>query len=155
MVTMSREQAAGAVAKAQAERDAIQANLLDLDGSFGKRLLTGVELTGVSKRRWESAAATLAGLWDIYAIYSSVVDRAATLAAGKPGQRELGEITALLTRPSVEVTRAPAPLGRRDLADAGRDRLTLSGAVARMRAAFSSVADLVAAAEQAWNTVAG
>ncbi|HEX6519665.1 MAG TPA: hypothetical protein VF070_06560 [Streptosporangiaceae bacterium] len=154
MVTMSRQQAADAVAKAQAERDTIQSNLLDMDGSFGKRLLTGAQLTGTTKQRWDAAAATLAVLWDTYATYSSVVDRAITLVAGKPGQRELAEVTALLTLPSVEVTRAPAPLGRRDLADTGRDQLTLSAAVARMRTAFAEVADLVAAAEQAWNTVA-
>ena len=155
MVTLSRQQAADAVAKAQAERDTIQSNLLDLDGSFGKRLLTGAQLTGTTKQRWDTAAGTLAVLWDTYATYSSVVDRAATLVAGKLGQRELTEVTGLLTLPSVEVTRGPAPLGRRDLADTGRDQLTLSAAVARMRTAFAEVADLVAAAEQAWNTVAG
>ena len=32
-----------------AERDSIQANLLDLDGSFGKRLLAGATLTGESE----------------------------------------------------------------------------------------------------------
>ena len=38
-VTLTRDQAQAVVAAAAAERDAIQANLLDLDGSFGKRLL--------------------------------------------------------------------------------------------------------------------
>ena len=50
---MTREQAAAAVAAAAAERDAIQANLLDLDGSFGKRMLAGAALTGESQRRWD------------------------------------------------------------------------------------------------------
>jgi hypothetical protein len=35
--TFTRQQAADAVAKATGERDAIRANLLDLDSSFGKR----------------------------------------------------------------------------------------------------------------------
>ena len=38
---LSRDQAAAAVEAAVAERDTIQANLLDLDNSFGKRLLAG------------------------------------------------------------------------------------------------------------------
>ena len=38
-LAMAREQAAAAVAGAAAEHDDIQANLLDLDGSFGKRML--------------------------------------------------------------------------------------------------------------------
>ena len=42
---MGKEQAAAAVKAAVAERDAIQANLLELDSSFGKQLLAGAELT--------------------------------------------------------------------------------------------------------------
>jgi len=38
---MTRDQAAAAVKAAAAERDAIQANLLELDSSFGKQLLAG------------------------------------------------------------------------------------------------------------------
>ena len=45
----SREQAAAAVTAAVAERDTIQANLLELDNSFGKRLLAGATLTGETK----------------------------------------------------------------------------------------------------------
>ena len=55
---MTREQAAAAVTAATAERDGIQANLLDLDGSFGKRMLAGTALTGESKQRWEAAPPT-------------------------------------------------------------------------------------------------
>jgi hypothetical protein len=53
------------------------------------------------------------------------------------------------------VTRAPAPLARRDLADTGRDQLTPATAVARMRSAFAEVTNVLSAAEQAWNAVAG
>ena len=81
-MAMTREQAAAAVAAATAERDGIQANLLDLDGSFGKRLLDGAALTGVSKQRWEAAGADLAALWEIFAAYAAAVDRAAELLAG-------------------------------------------------------------------------
>ena len=54
--TFTRAQAADAVNAASGERDAIQANLLDLDGSFGKRLLAGAALAGTTKQRWEAAA---------------------------------------------------------------------------------------------------
>jgi chromosome segregation ATPase len=155
MITMNRQQAVDAVAKASAERDTIQANLLDLDGSFGKRLLTGAQLTGVTKERWDQAAATLASLWETYATYSAVIDRAVALAAGKLGQRELTEISTLLSSPSVEITRALAPLARRDLADTGRDQLTPATAVSHMRRAFAQVTDVVSAAEQAWTAAAG
>src|SRR5436190_243719 len=152
---MTREQAAAAVAAAIAERDGIQANLLDLDGSFGKRMLAGAALTGESKRRWEVAAADLAALWETFTAYAAVVDKAAGLLAGvgRSSDRELAQITTLLTGASVEVTRS-VPLARRDLTETGRSRLTLAAAVREMRRAFAGVADVVAAAESVWNATA-
>ena len=137
------------------ERDIIQANLLELDGSFGKRLLAGAPLTGTTRQRWESAAGTLAALWDLYEAYTAVIDHAAEALARRPGQKELAEITALLTGPSVELDRGPAPLARRDLADTGREQITLTTARAQMRGAFAEVTGVVSAAEQVWNDVAG
>ncbi len=105
---LTREQAAAAVAAAVAERDTIQANLLDLDGSFGKRLLAGASLTGETKRRWDAATAAMTTLWETFSAYSAVVDRAAEIQAGarrSPG-RGLAELTSLLNGPSVRLTRA-------------------------------------------------
>src|SRR5262249_45382714 len=67
--------------------------------------------------------------------------------------RELAQITTLLTGASVEVTRS-VPLPRRELTETGRSRLTLAAAVREMRRAFASVADVVAAAENVWNETA-
>jgi hypothetical protein len=152
---MTREQAAAAVTAATAERDGIQANLLDLDGSFGKRLLAGAALTGESKRRWEAAAADLATLWEIFTAYAAVVDKAAELLAGarRPSGRELAQVTTMLNGASVELTR-PVPLARREVTETGRSDLTLAAAVREMKRAFASVADVVAAAESVWNETA-
>ena len=152
---MSREQAAAAVAEATAERDSIQANLLDLDGSFGKRMLAGATLTGESKLRWDAAAASLATLWEIFNAYAAVVDQAAELMAGarRPSDRELAQLTAWLTGASVELNRQQ-PLGRRGLTETGKSDLTLAAAVQEMKRAFASVADVVAAAESVWNETA-
>jgi len=152
---MSREQAAAAVAEATAERDSIQANLLDLDGSFGKRMLAGATLTGESKLRWEAAADDLAALWEIFNAYAAVVDKAAELIAGarRLSDRELALVTTWLTGASVELTRQK-PLGRRGLTETGRSDLTLAAAVQEMKRAFASVADVVAAAESVWNKTA-
>src|ERR1019366_2092614 len=106
MMPMTREQAAEAVAAATAERDGIQANLLDLEGRFGKRLLDGATLAGESKRRWDAAAADLAALWDIFTVYAAVVDRAAGLLASgrRLGSNELAAITPMLKGNSVLLT---------------------------------------------------
>ena len=152
---MTRDQAAAAVKAAVAERDAIQANLLELDSSFGKQLLAGAELTGGTRRRWDATAATLATLWQVFSAYSAVVDQAAEAAARHLGPRELAAITQLLTARSVQLASGPAPLAGRDLADPGHEDLTLATAVARMRGAFSTVTEVVSAAEQVWTEVAG
>jgi hypothetical protein len=152
---MGKEQAGAAVKAAVVERDAIQANLLELDSSFGKQLLAGAELTGETRRRWDATAATLATLWQVYEAYSAVVDQAAEAVTRHLGPRELTALTALLTGRSVRLAAGPAPLAGRDLADPGHEDLTLATAVARMRGAFSSVTEVVSAAEHVWTEVAG
>jgi hypothetical protein len=114
---LTKEQAPAVVRAAVAERDAIQANLLELDGSFGKRLLEGAALGGQTKRRWEATALSLANLWQIYSAYSAVVDRADDAVNGHLGPRELAAITDLLTGPSGPLAAGPAPRAGRALAD--------------------------------------
>jgi hypothetical protein len=148
---LTKERAPAVVQAAAAERDAIQANLLELDGSFGKRLLEGAPLTGQTKRRWDLTAATLATLWQVYEAYSAVIDQAAEAVRGHLGPRELAWITTLLTGSSIQLSAGPAPLAGRDLADSGRENLTVVEAVTRMRRSFSQITEVISAAEQVWN----
>lgn len=152
---MSREQAAEAVATAAAERDAIRANLLELDDSFGRKLLAGATLSGETKRRWDIASARLTSLWETFNAYSAVVDRAARLAAGvrRASDSRLPEITALLTGRSVRVPRS-TPLARRELTGAGSVDCTIATAVQEMKREFATAADVVADTENVWNEVA-
>ena len=152
---LTRAQAADAVAARTAERDKIQENLLDLDASFGRRLLAGATLAGASRDRWETASAELAVVWDNFAAYAAVVDRACAILAGprRPGAKQLDEITALLTGPSVVLARGQVPLSRRQLTDGGHEEFTLTVAVERMTAAFSRAAALIAAVESVWKEV--
>ena len=153
---MTPDQAARAVAAATAERDGIQANLLDLDGSFGKRLLAGAALTGGTRVRWESASVELTRLWETYSAYAGVIDSAERLLARvrKASAPELAEITALMTGPSVQLARAPAPLAARDLTAPRQAQLTLTMAVREMKLAFARAAEVVTAAESVWNMLA-
>jgi hypothetical protein len=141
-----------AAAAAVAERDAVQANLFELDGSFVRRLLDGASLTGQTLQRWEAASAMLAGLWETYLAYSAVVDRVTELGVGarRPAKKDLPELTELLTGTSVRLTRAPVPLARRDLTDTGRQALTLEASVAAMRRSFAEVAEVTSAVEAVW-----
>jgi hypothetical protein len=144
------------VAEVLAERDAVQANLLELDGSFAKQVLEGAELTGQTRDRWAEASAALAGLWETYLAYSAVVDRVAALGSGarRPARKDLPELSALLTGGCVQLPGAPAPLARRDLATAARPPVTLVAAVGAMRRAFAAVTEVTAAVEAVWAAVA-
>lgn len=152
---LTREQAVAAVASASAERDGIQANLLDLDASFGKRLLAGGTLSGVTKQRWDSASADLVTLWDIFTAYCTVIEHAAEVAASlrRSAGPELAELTGLFTGPCVPVTRTPAPLAQRQLTATGRGELTLPAAVREMTGLFGRVTEVTAAAESVWDTL--
>jgi len=153
-VYSSRELAAAGVGAAARERDTIQANLLELDNSFGKRLLAGATLTGESRQRWDVAAAALAALWETFTAYSAVVDKAAELLASskRPSATRLIEISSLLnTASSVRLTQAVQPLARRDLTGSGVVTVTVVAAVQEMKKSFAIIADVVSAAETVWN----
>ncbi len=154
-VPPSRDQAQAAVRAAMSERDAIQANLLDLDGSFGKRLLAGATLTGDSKRQWDAASAALATLWDKFSAYSGVVDRANEILTG-PGRlhpARLAEAADLIYGPSVVLASPVAPLGQRELTAGADRRLTVRSTVAEMKYEFPRVAATFTAAETVWNEI--
>ncbi len=152
---LTREQAQAAAASASAERDTIQANILELDGSFGKRLLAGATLTGQSRDSWEKTSASLARLWDTFTAYSAVIDRASEIlnAPGRIPAMRVSEAASLLTGPSVQLTRAVAPLGQRELTSGGLTRLSLQATVREMRTSFSEVAAVLTAAENVWNEI--
>ena len=144
------------VAEVLAERDAVQANLLELDGSFAKQVLEGAVLTGQTRDRWAAASAALAALWETFLAYSAVVDRVAALGTGskRPSRKDLPELDGLLTGGCVQLAGAPVPLARRDLASPGRPPVTLAAAVGAMRRAFTEVAEVTSAVEAVWAAVA-
>ncbi|HEX3490161.1 MAG TPA: hypothetical protein VHU92_12480 [Streptosporangiaceae bacterium] len=157
VVYSSRELAAEGVDAAARERDTIQANLLELDNSFGKRMLAGATLAGESRQRWDVAAAALAALWETFTAYSAVVDKAAELLASsrRPSPARLIEISSLLnTASSVRLTQAVQPLARRDLTGSGVVTVTVTAAVQEMKKAFAIITDVVSAAETVWNEAA-
>jgi hypothetical protein len=138
------------VAAVLAERDAIQANLHELDTSFVKQLLDGANLTGQTRKRWAACTATLTGLWETYLAYSAVVGRIEQLGGGArgPAKKDLTELNQLLTGACVQLPTALAPLSSRDLlAGATQPQVTLATAVQTMRGSFAQVTPVTGAVE--------
>jgi hypothetical protein len=150
------ESTAKRVAEVLAERDAVQANLLELDGGFAKQVLESASLTGQTRDRWATASAALATLWETFLAYSAVVDRVAALGSGskRPARKDLPELTRLLTEGCIQLPGPPVPLAHRDLAATGRPAVTLAAAVGAMRRAFTQVAEVTSAVEAVWAAVA-
>ena len=156
VTALTREQAESATTAAAAQRDTIQANLLDLDASFGKRLLAGASLAGETRQRWATASAALTRLWETFTAYSAVVEQAAELLpAARKSAAALADIAALLTGASVQLPTATSALASRDLTRTGTAAVTLAAAVGEMRRAFAGVAELVTSVERVWNELAG
>jgi hypothetical protein len=152
--SMTRDQATAAVAAAVTERDNVQANLLDLDGSFGKRMLAGAKLAGASLQRWSAVEGELATLWETFTAYSAVVDQAAEVVAsfGKSPGAKIDQVIKLLREPSVRLVRS-APLGQRQLTTGASTDLTLSAAVSEMKRAYADASALFSTAETVWNEI--
>jgi len=156
-MTISPDEARTALATRIAERDLISQNLHELYESIGMRLLSGATLTGATKQKWEAASTDLAAMLETFTAYSEVLDRAgAVLGRGRrPAGPALAEVTTLLTGPSVRLTAAPAPLGRRGLTESAQRDVTLATAVQQMRTAFARVSKVAAQAEAVWNEITG
>jgi hypothetical protein len=153
----NREAAVTALAGRVAERDQIQANLLELDSSFGKRLLEGGSLAGTTKLRWDAASAELASVWATFTGYTEVVRRAGELLdrTRYPSPALLAQVNELLTGPAVQLSGPHVPLAERQLTAGAQaaERLTLTAAVQRMTAAFPQITEVVGAAEKVWNEI--
>ena len=149
---ITEEAAAQRTAEALAERDAIQANLLELDGSFAKQVLEGATLSGATRDRWAPASAALATLWETFLAYSAVIDRIAALGTGpkRPARKDLPELSDLLTGNCIQLPGPPVPLARRDLAAVARPPVPLTAAVGAMRRLFTQVTEVTAAVESVW-----
>lgn len=152
---MSRDEAATVLARRQDELDRITAALLELDDHPGHKLLTGGELTGETRRRWDEASARLDSLWRTFDAYKRVLTRAQDVAARheKPDDNDLVELTLLLTGPSIELGVEVPPVERRTLLGPVTERITFDDALARMSAAYSEAADVVGAADTAWSAL--
>jgi len=154
---LTRAEAVTAQEQRAAERDQIQANLLELDASFGKRLLEGGTLTGTTKLRWEAASAELASVWDTFTSYTEVIRRAGELLdrARHPSAALLAQVSELLSGPAVRMSRPLVPLAQRQLTAGAvtSDEVTLAIAVTRMTAGFREVTDVVGASERVWTEV--
>lgn len=106
---MDRDEVDRALARLEAEHEAIETSLLALQDHAGRRLLEGAALTGVTKDRWTSVEPTITLLWAYFDRYSDTLTEARELRAKRrwPNREDLEELTEKLRGQAVTVA-APA-----------------------------------------------
>jgi hypothetical protein len=154
---MSREDVDRALARLDAEHEAIETSLLALQDHSGRRLLEGAELTGRTKERWAQTDAAISALWTHFEAYTAALEDARALRARRrwPTQTELVRLTELLRGDGVTVTGAAVPDAARSLTGPARltEQLSLDELLRRMNDWYDSAMETVAAADSVWSAL--
>ncbi|MFJ2441382.1 hypothetical protein ACIOWG_13185 [Streptomyces sp. NPDC087658] len=153
---MDRDEVDRALARLEAEYEAIETSLLALQDHAGRRLLEGAELTGVTKDRWAAVEQSIALLWTYFDSYTAALAGAREARARRrwPGRDDLAELTERLRGRGVTVAGAATP---RPAALAGpavlSEHFTLAELVSRMNELYASSLDMVVAADSVWSAL--
>jgi hypothetical protein len=153
---MDRDEVDRALARLEAEHEAIETSLLALQDHAGRRLLEGAELTGVTKDRWAAAEQSITLLWAYFDSYSGALSGARELRARRrwPNREDLVELTETLRGRGVTFAgtaehRMPSITGPAKLSE----HFTLAELVDRMNDLYAGSLDMVVAADSVWTAL--
>ncbi|MFE0133528.1 hypothetical protein ACFWY6_18460 [Streptomyces sp. NPDC059037] len=153
---MDRDEVDRALARLDAEHEAIETSLLALQDHAGRRLLEGAGLTGTTQERWTATERQITLLWAYFDAYAGALRTARDIRARRrwPNRDDLAELTELLRGESVTVAggAAPAPSSITGPAKL-TERFTLSDLVARMNDLYAHSLDMVVAADAVWSAL--
>ncbi|MFH8563959.1 hypothetical protein [Streptomyces sp. NPDC017988] len=154
---MDRDEVDRALARLDAEHEAIETSLLALQDHAGRRLLEGAALTGVTQERWAATEHRITLLWAYFDAYAGALRAAHDLRARRRwlSRDDLVELTELLRGESVTVSggagsgHSPSVTGPAKLTE----RFTLEKLVARMNDLYAHSLDMVVAADAVWSAL--
>ncbi|CAM5269741.1 putative protein OS=Streptomyces alboniger OX=132473 GN=CP975_12145 PE=4 SV=1 [Streptomyces alboniger] len=154
---MDRDEVDRALARLDAEYEAIETSLLALQDHAGRRLLEGARLTGVTQERWAATEDRITLLWAYFDAYAGALRAARELRARRrwPSRDDLVELTELLRGESVTVAggtasgTSPSVTGPAKLTE----RFTLEELVTRMNDLYAHSLDMVVAADAVWSAL--
>ncbi|MFJ4717110.1 hypothetical protein [Streptomyces sp. NPDC088785] len=155
---MDRDDVDRALARLDAEHEAIETSLLALQDHAGRRLLEGAELTGTTRERWSTAEQAITLLWAYFDAYAGALRTAREIRAQRrwPNRDDLTALTDLLRGESVTVAQgastgglSPSLTGPAKLSE----QFTLAAVVQRMNDLYASSLDMVVAADAVWSAL--
>ncbi|MGH4028354.1 hypothetical protein ACQB60_05380 [Actinomycetota bacterium Odt1-20B] len=154
---MDRDEVDRALARLDAEHEAIETSLLALQDHAGRRLLEGARLTGTTQDRWDATERSITQLWAYFDAYADALRTARDLRARRrwPSRDDLVELTDLLRGESVTVPgTANAPASPSITGPAKlTERFTLAELVDRMNELYAHSLDVVVAADAVWSAL--
>ncbi|MBW5486764.1 hypothetical protein [Streptomyces bambusae] len=146
---MDRDDVDRALARLEAEHEAVETSLLALQDHAGRRLLEGAALSGVTRERWAAADTDITRLWAYFDAYSGALAAARKIRERRrwPNREDLVELTERLRGPGVLVAGSAGGTGR--LAE----RCSLAELVTRMNELYARSLDTVVAADAVWSAL--
>ncbi|MBW5424673.1 hypothetical protein GKQ77_24425 [Streptomyces sp. BG9H] len=154
---MDRDEVDRALARLDAEHEAIETSLLALQDHAGRRLLEGAALTGVTEERWAATEQRITLLWAYFDAYAGALNAARELRARRrwPSREDLVELTELLRGESVTVAGGSAAGADPPGTGPARlsERFTLQELVSRMNDLYARSLDTVVAADAVWSAL--
>ncbi|MEU6825615.1 hypothetical protein ABZ921_33805 [Streptomyces atriruber] len=154
---MDRDEVDRALARLDAEHEAIETSLLALQDHAGRRLLEGASLTGVTEERWSATEGRITLLWAYFDAYAGALRAAHDLRERRrwPSRDDLVELTELLRGESVTVAGGTSSGASPSLTGPARltERFTLEELVTRMNDLYAHSLDMVVAADAVWSAL--
>ncbi|WP_079023358.1 hypothetical protein [Streptomyces odonnellii] len=153
---MDRDEVDRALARLEAEHEAIETSLLALQDHAGRRLLEGAELTGITKERWASAEQSIALLWTYFDSYTATLSAARETRARRRwlSRDDLLELTETLRGRGVTVAGTPGhQLASLNEPAKLSEQFTLAELVTRMNELYARSLDMVVAADAVWSAL--
>ncbi|MFG2647054.1 hypothetical protein [Streptomyces sp. NPDC048436] len=154
---MDRDEVDRALARLDAEHEAIETSLLALQDHAGRRLLEGAGLTGTTQERWQATEQQITLLWAYFDAYAAALHAARELRARRrwPSRDDLVELTELLRGESVTVAGGAAPAPSASITGPAKltERFTLAELVSRMNDLYAHSLDMVVAADAVWSAL--
>jgi hypothetical protein len=140
------------------EIEAMSATLLELENHPGLEHVRLYPPTGLTAQRWAGVETSLAQLWQDLGRMTSILDSARMVRArrSKPDDDDCRELTKLLRERSLEVSRQPIPLAKREFGGSREavEYVGLADTAERMDAAYPAVVEFLDAVDRINSLVA-
>ena len=137
---------------------AMSATMVELENHPGLEHVRVYPPSGLTAQRWAVIDKSLTQLWEDLGRMTSILDSARLVRkrSGKLDDDECRELTKLLREPTLEVSRQPIPLAKRQISGLGEaiEYVGLADTAERMHAAFPAVVEFLDAVDRVNSLVA-